>query len=107
MGSVAMDKMGNMMIGYSVANAAAGVKPSIAVAGRLRTNLRNRMRAEQTLITGGGSQTGTLTRWGEYTTMQIDPADDCTFWFIGQYLAADGTFNWRSRIGSYKFNGCS
>ena len=107
MGSVAMDKMGNMMIGYSVANAAAGVKPSIAVAGRLRTDLRNRMRAEQTLITGGGSQTGTLTRWGDYTTMQIDPADDCTFWFIGQYLAADGTFNWRSRIGSYKFNGCS
>ena len=107
MGSVAMDKMGNMMIGYSVANATAGVKPSIAVAGRLRTDLRNRMRAEQTLITGGGSQTGTLTRWGDYTTMQIDPADDCTFWFIGQYLAADGTFNWRSRIGSYKFNGCS
>jgi hypothetical protein len=107
MGSMAMDKLGNIMIGYSVANAAAGVKPSIRVAGRLRSDIRNRMQGEQTLITGTGSQTGTLTRWGDYTTMQIDPADDCTFWFIGQYLGADGTFNWRTRIGSYKFNGCS
>jgi hypothetical protein len=107
MGSVAMDKMGNMMIGYSVANATTGVKPSIRVAGRLRTDLRNRMQAEQTMITGTGSQTGTLTRWGDYTTMQVDPADDCTFWYIGQYLASDGTFNWRTRVGSYKFNGCS
>jgi hypothetical protein len=107
MGSMAMDKLGNIMIGYSVANAAAGVKPSIRVAGRLRSDVRNRMQGEKTLITGTGSQTGTLTRWGDYTTMQIDPADDCTFWFIGQYLVADGTFNWRTRIGSYKFNGCS
>jgi hypothetical protein len=107
MGSIAMDKLGNMMIGYSVANAAAGVKPSIRVAGRLRSDVRNRMQGEKTLVTGTGSQTGTLTRWGDYTTMQIDPVDDCTFWFIGQYLAADGTFNWRTRIGSYKFNGCS
>jgi hypothetical protein len=107
MGSMAMDKLGNIMIGYSVANAAAGVKPSIRVAGRLRSDVRNRMQGEKTLFTGTGSQTGTLTRWGDYTTMQIDPADDCTFWFIGQYLAADGTFNWRTRIGSYKFSGCS
>ena len=107
MGSIAMDKLGNMMIGYSVANAGTGVKPSIRVAGRLRSDLRNRMQGEKTLITGGGSQTGGLTRWGDYTTMQIDPADDCTFWYIGQYLAADGSFNWRTRIGSYKFNGCT
>jgi hypothetical protein len=107
MGSVAMDKMGNMMMGYSVANAATGVKPSIRVAGRLRSDIRNRMQGEQTLISGGGVQTGTLTRWGDYTTMQIDPADDCTFWYIGQYLDSDGTFNWRTRIGSYKFNSCS
>ena len=105
MGSIAMDKMGNMMIGYSVADAAAGLKPSIRVTGRLRTDVRNQMQAEQTLITGTGSQTGTLTRWGDYTTMQVDP-DDCTFWYIGQYLASDGTFNWRTRINSYKFNNC-
>ena len=107
MGSIAMDKMGNMMVGYSAVNAAAGVKPSIRVAGRLRTDVRNQLQAEQTLIAGTGSQTGTLTRWGDYTTMQIDPTNDCTFWYIGQYLAADGSFNWRTRIGSYKFSGCN
>ena len=106
MGSIAMDKMGNMMMGYSVADATAGLKPSVRVTGRLRTDVRNQMQAEQTLVTGTGSQTGTLTRWGDYTTMQVDP-DDCTFWYIGQYLLADGTFNWRTRIGSYKFNNCT
>ena len=106
MGSMAMDKMGNIMIGYSVANAAAGVSPSVRVSGRLRSDLRNQMQGEKTLVAGTGSQTGTLTRWGDYTTMQVDPTDDCTFWFIGQYLGANGTFNWRTRIGSYKYNGC-
>lgn len=106
MGSAAMDKMGNIMMGYSVANAAAGVFPSVRVTGRLRTDLRNQMQGEKTLVNGSGSQTGTLTRWGDYTTMQVDPADDCTFWYIGQYLSDNGTFNWRTRIGSYRFNGC-
>ena len=111
MGSIAMDKMGNMLMGYSVVNADAGLKPSLRVAGRLRSDLRNQLQAESTMIIGSGSQTtrsnGTaLTRWGDYTTMQIDPSDDCTFWYIGQYLANDGVFNWRTRIASYKFNGC-
>jgi hypothetical protein len=110
MGSIAMDKMGNIAMGYSFADAAT--KPSIRVTGRLRTDLRNQMQAEQTIMAGGGSQTirsngQPLTRWGDYTTMQVDPSDDCTFWFINQYLAADGVFNWHTRIASFKFNGCS
>ena len=104
MGSIAMDKLGNMMMGYSVSNAATN--PSIRVTGRLRTDLKNQMQAEQTMFSGTGSQTPTLSRWGDYTTMQTDPVDDCTFWYIGQYLAANGTFNWHTRIGSFKFNGC-
>lgn len=109
MSSIAMDKAGNMMMGYSVSSAA--MKPAVRVTGRLRSDIRNQMRAEQSLIEGTGAQTvrssGTaLTRWGDYTTMQVDPADDCTFWFIGQYLAADGVFNWRTRVGSYRFANC-
>ena len=103
MGSIAMDQFGNMLMGYSVANAGTGLKPSVAVAGRLLGDPVNTMQTEVRAITGTGSQTGTLTRWGDYTTMQIDPSDDATFWFIGQYLAADGTFNWHTRISSYKF----
>ncbi|HMG76930.1 MAG TPA: IPT/TIG domain-containing protein, partial [Pyrinomonadaceae bacterium] len=103
MGSIAMDQFGNMLLGYSVVNAGTGLKPSIAVAGRLLSDPVNTLQAESTVMTGTGSQTGGLTRWGDYTTMQIDPTDDATFWFIGQYLAADGSFNWHTRIASYKF----
>lgn len=112
MGSIAMDKMGNMFLGYSVINAGAGQKASIAVTGRLRSDLRNQMQGESVIWTGTGSQTtygsGTaLTRWGDYTTVQVDPSDDCRFWYINEYLASDGTFNWHTRISSFKFNGCN
>jgi hypothetical protein len=112
MGSMAMDKLGNIMPGYSVVNAGTSLKPTIRVTGRLRSELRNQMEAEQNIFTGTGSQTTfggantALTRWGDYTTMQVDPADDCTFWYINQYLAADGAFNWHTRISSFKFAGC-
>lgn len=103
MGSAAMDKYGNILIGYSYANSTTNVRPSIAVAGRSQSDAVNTLQAEQIAVTGSGWQTGTLTRWGDYTTMQVDPADDTTFWYIGEYLSADGTFNWRTRIVSYKF----
>ena len=57
-------------------------------------------------MNGSGSQTGTLTRWGDYSTMRVDPADDCTFWYTTEYIAANGTFNWRTRIASFKFANC-
>ncbi len=107
MGSIAMDKNGNMLMGYSMADVTANKFASIAVAGRLRSDVKNTMRAEQVAWVGTGAQTGTLTRWGDYTTMQIDPVDDCTFWYIGQYLLTNGTFNWRTRVVNYKFNGCN
>ncbi len=103
MGSIAMDGAGNMMAGYSIANATAGLKPSIAVAGREAGDALNTLQAESVAVAGTGSQTGTLTRWGDYSTIQVDPVDDRTFWYVGQYLAGDGTFNWRSRIVSYVF----
>ena len=103
MGSIAMDGAGNMMIGYSVANAGTALKPSIAIAGREVGDALNTLQTEILALTGTGSQTGTLTRWGDYTTIQVDPSDDRTFWFINQYLSADGSFNWRTRIVSYAF----
>ena len=103
MGSIAMNQDGAMMIGYSIANAGAGVFPSIAVAGRELGDPASTLQAEATAVAGTGSQTGTLTRWGDYSTIQVDPVDDRTFWYIGEYLAANGSFNWRTRIVSYKF----
>jgi hypothetical protein len=103
MGSAAMDKYGNILIGYSYADAAAGIRPSIAVAGHSQADVLNTLGAEQVAVQGSGSQIGSLHRWGDYSTMQVDPADDTTFWYIGEYLTADGTFNWQTRIVSYRF----
>ena len=52
-----------------------------------------------------GSQNG-MDRWGDYSAMQIDPADDCTFWYTNQYIPYDGLANWRTRIVSFKYPSC-
>ena len=104
MGSAAFDKLGNIGIGYSTSSSTT--RPGIRVSGRLRNDPKNYLRAETTIITGGGSQTGSLSRWGDYSTMQIDPADDCTFWFTTQYLGTTGSFNWQTRIAAFRFPNC-
>jgi hypothetical protein len=106
MASSATDKDGNIAMGYSVANADTGVKPGIRFTGRLRTDPPNQMQAESTIVVGGGSQTGSLTRWGDHSYMRVDPDDDCTFWYTNEYLGSDGTFNWRTRIANFKFPTC-
>ena len=105
MGSAAFDKVGNIGIGYSASSAA--MNPAIRIAGRRVTDPRNLLRTEVTVQVGTGSQTGTLSRWGDYSTMQTDPADDCTLWYTTQYIGANGSFNWRTRIVAFKFPNCS
>src|SRR2546425_1165552 len=58
------------------------------------------------MIDGAGSQTTNLSRWGDYSMMGIDPSDDCTFWYTNEYIPSNGTFNWKTRIGSFKFPNC-
>ncbi|MBZ5524080.1 MAG: DUF11 domain-containing protein [Acidobacteriia bacterium] len=105
MGSIAMDHDGNMALGYSVSSAT--MFPSIAFTGRLSTDPAGTMQAESSMIAGGGAQNLGLTRWGDYSAMQIDPADDCTFWYTNEYLKLTGNFNWNTRIASFKYPGCN
>lgn len=104
MGSIAMDKNGDIALGYSVSSST--VFPGIRYTGRLSTDAAGTMEAENTIFTGSFSQTGTLHRWGDYSAIQIDPSDDCTFWYTNEYLPANGSFNWATRIASFKFSGC-
>jgi hypothetical protein len=104
MGSVAMDKQGNMVMGYSVSS--SSIRPSIRYTGRLATDTINTMQAENSLKTGVGSQTGGLSRWGDYSDIELDPSNDCTFWYTNEYLKGTGSFNWSTWIGSFKFPGC-
>ena len=104
MASAAMDKLGNMLIGYSVSSSA--VFPGIRYTGRLRGEPRNLMQAEAVIVNGGGSQINTFQRWGDYSSMNVDPADDCTFWYTTEYIKATGSFNWSTRIAAIKFPNC-
>ena len=104
MGSMAMDKAGNIAVGYSVSSGT--IHPAICYTGRVPTDLANMLEAEGTIVQGNGSQTGGLNRWGDYSGMSIDPVDDCTFWYTTEYIPSNGKFNWHTRIASFKFPSC-
>jgi hypothetical protein len=121
MGSVAMDKIGDMALGYSVVDGIS-VSPGIRYTARRRFDPLNQMTlGEGTIIDGTGVQTTTNSRWGDYTSMNIDPTDDCTFWYVNEYYQVSGvplplpppplpppgtTAPWQTRIGSFKLPGC-
>lgn len=104
MGSIAMDKVGNMAVGYTMGSATT--RPSISFAGRDANDPLNTLSTDNSLQVGSGSQLATLSRWGDYSTMAVDPVDDCTFWYTSEYLQVSGTFNWSTRVGSFKFSSC-
>ena len=83
------------------------VFPGIRYTGRLGGDPAGTMpQGEAVLIDGTGSQTGTH-RWGDYTSMNVDPVDDCTFWYVNEYYRHTSPFHWRTRIGSFRFPGCT
>jgi hypothetical protein len=106
MGSIAQDQSGDMALGFSVSS--SFLHPEIHYTGRLAGDTAGQMtQGEGTIINGAGSQTGQgLSRWGDYSSMAVDPSDDCTFFYTQQYIPSNGAFNWSTRIGSFKFPGC-
>ena len=104
MGSIAMDKAGDIAVGYSVSS--SSVFPSIRYTGRAPTDAAGTLQTEAPIKAGAGSQTQNLRRWGDYSSMSIDPVDDCTFWYTNQYQKANGSFNWSTEIGHFKFTAC-
>jgi hypothetical protein len=107
MGSVAMDKQGNIALGYSASG--PNDYPSIRYTGRAAGDALGQMtQAEQLLYTGQGPQTEPEGRWGDYSELSVDPTDDCTFWYTQEYLTTDlvAIGSWATRIGSFRFPGC-
>jgi hypothetical protein len=94
-----------MALGYSASDGTS-TYPSVWYTGRLSGDALGTMpQGEASIIDGTGSQTGS-SRWGDYTSMNIDPLDDCTFWYVNQYIPTTSSVGWRLRIGSFKFNEC-
>jgi hypothetical protein len=104
LGSVAMDKIGDLALGFSVSS--HNVFPSVFVAGRAASDPAGALFGPLVLVNGSGVQLNSFRRWGDYSSMSVDPVDDCTFWYTQEYYATTGSFNWATRIGSFKFNSC-
>jgi hypothetical protein len=107
MGSVAMDKQGNMLLGFSASDAT--LFPQIRYTGRLAGDPLGTMpQGEAHLFDGTGSQSdNSFFRWGDYSDMTVDPSDDQTFWYTQEYYAVTSSFNWRTRIGAVKLGSTS
>jgi len=111
MGTMAMDRAGNIALGYNVSSST--VFPSIRIAGRLAGDPLGTMTEALTLQAGSGSATPTsqpmrcTCLWADYSQMALDPADDCSFWYTGTYQpVTSNQYTWATRIGAFRFADC-
>jgi Calx-beta domain len=108
MGSLALDRDGNIALGYSLGDATT--YPSIAYTGRTPADPLGTMGTEVVAKAGAGAQEDSSGRWGDYSSMGVDPTDDCTFWYTQEYYAATNVIlgvNWRTRIVAFRFPSCT
>ncbi len=121
MGSIAMDKAGNIGLAYSASG--ENLFPSIRFAGRDSADPLGKLQDEALIFDGKGSQQcvvngqcvpqckqrdgscRALSRWGDYSSLSLDP-DDCTMWYTTEYLEQSGAYNWNTRIAAIRFKSC-
>jgi hypothetical protein len=104
MASIAQDKLGDIALGFSASS--ASVDPSVLYTGRVPTDAVGTMEGPKLVVKGTGVQEATSDRWGDYSSMAIDPVDDCTFYYTQEYIKTTGSFNWSTRVNSFRFAGC-
>jgi hypothetical protein len=101
MGSIAINAAGHMALGYSVSS--SSMFPAISYTGRYASDPAGQMTLpEETIFAGAGSQTGGLDRWGDYTSMNVDP-NGINFWYVNQYQPSTNSFNWRTRVANIDY----
>lgn len=105
MGSIAIDQAGDIALSY--ATSSGTLNPSVRYTARVPADAPGTMgQGEGSIVAGTGSQTGGLSRYGDYSSLNIDPSDDCTFWATQEYLSTNGSFNWNTRVASFKLATC-
>jgi len=104
MPSIAMDTAGSIALGFSISS--TSMYPSIHYTGRLKTDPLGTMTiTEKGIINGGGCQTDASGRWGDYSSMVVDPAVPGTFWYTDEYYGSTSDANWQTRIASFSIGG--
>lgn len=104
MPSIAQDRKGNIAIGYSVSS--ENTFPSIRYTGRTSHDSPGLMGAEQECIAGTGAQISSANRWGDYSSMSVDPQDGCTFYYTSEYYENTNSFDFKTRVCAFKFSNC-
>ena len=101
MGSIAMNGNGDIALGYSISS--SSLFPSIRFTGQTAASSGTGIMdiAETEIVAGGGVQQSSYNRWGDYTTMSVDPSDNETFWYTGEYYANSGSFDFKTRIAAF------
>jgi len=103
MGSIAMDGQHNIALGYSVSG--TDLYPSIRATGRKANDPPGLMTfMEEPIVNGGGYQGAAESRWGDYSMLALDPADDETFWYTNEYYQYSSDMNWMTRIATFKIS---
>jgi hypothetical protein len=103
MASIGIDRMGNIGIGYSFGGA-----PNFAgqrFAARLANDSKGQLGFHESVLVEGEASQTSGNRWEDYTTTAMDPSDDCTFWYVGDYLKKGAT-SYSTRIGAFRIPGC-
>ena len=75
------------------------------LAGRLADDPRGRLTLRETVLAEGEGVQHAM-RWEDYTQTAIDPSDDCTVWYVGDYMKKD-TASYSTRIGAFRMPGCA
>jgi len=102
MASPAIDRNGNIGIGYSFGG--GSTFPGQRFTGRLARDPWGRLTLKETVLAEGEAAQNAM-RWEDYTQTAIDPSDDCTIWYVGDYLKKNAT-NYSSRIGAFRVLEC-
>src|ERR1700733_1652766 len=105
MPSMAQDQFGDIAVGYNVTSST--VYPAISYSGRQASAKLGTMGAEVSVVAGAGSQQATNQNWSSYTSMTVDPVDDCTFWYTGPYYKTSSLEGWSTIITSFRFPTCT
>lgn len=104
--SAAQDQFGDIAVGYDVSSST--VNPGVSYTGRQLTDKLNTMELpEISLVVGGGAQQATNQNWSSFTSMTVDPVDDCTFWYTAPYYKTSSLEGWSTIITSFRFPSCT
>jgi hypothetical protein len=104
MPSMGMDRQGNIGIGYSFGGTPH--YPGQRFAARMANDPKGQLTLREAILAEGEASQGGRNRWEDYTTLAMDPSDDCTFWYVGDYYKR-GALNYSTRIGAFRVPGCN